>query len=262
VTLVVTYPEDYGVDEFDVNSWGERGKLGLPCVLSLGVGCITWAALMGYLTQGSDVGQGFVGHPGDTEALRLFVARTGPNNWTPTHIDWKRHEEGYADEGDPIPVEEEIANGLEFYDESHPKLYVSEYKHAMYPTAEACEDYPFALEWKLKWITINPEDCASSDAGWLVYGLPDTPLEHNVGEIGGKVVGPGGRVRMTYPLIDELPGYPGEYAWHGISFSDFGTAEYFCGGLPARGDTLFDKPCAGSIAKMWFDPNDNPYEQR
>ncbi|MBM3181268.1 MAG: hypothetical protein FJZ86_13055 [Chloroflexi bacterium] len=181
----------------------------------------------------------------------MFVAGSGSaDTWTLTHFDWKRHHEGYAAVGDPIPVEEEIANGLEFYAGSHPILYVSEYKHAMYPTANACEDYPFNVDLLGgASCNVNPEDCANSKAGRLEVGLPYISPDYNVGE-------------LTDQLMDELPGYPGEYAWHGISFEDLADGkEMFCGSLPPRGDTLKDEPCAGSMANMWFNEVTSPYDR-
>ena len=265
MTLVMTYPEDYGPDEIDINSGWERTKVGLvlgsSCLVpySLPI-CISAAMAAGNFLHGESLGPALLGHLGDTEALRIFVAGSGPaENWTLTHVDWKRHHEGFADEGDPIPIGTEIRNGLQFYSETHPIVYISQDKHASYPTANACEDYPWVIEvgkdnwWNIKFFTVNPEDC-----GEMHYGLPYTPISHNVGEM-----------VTQYQLIDVLPGYldPPEYAWHGNIIpghvdEDTGKEkEWFCGGWIIAGEKLLDEPCAGSMFNMWFNWIASPYDE-
>lgn len=275
LTLVVTYPEDYGFDELDINKLSDKlkcygfatlvGCTATSFIGAPGLGCITAPALMTYALNSSNLSTGLLGHVGDSEAIRMFVYPNSEGSWTVRYIDFKRHFEGFGDEEDPIPVAKLIGEGLRFKDGSHPILYVAQHKHAMYPTKKACEDATWHFEGTT--CTVNPEDCGADP--WFdtqaPVGIPISnilvPADHNVGEFENDihvVIPDLGSTQKTFPRMDKLPEYLGEYAWHGINVSGHGEKEFFCGAL-SPSSTLLDEPCAGSLRNMWFDPLNDPY---
>jgi hypothetical protein len=231
LTMIMAYPYDYGTVDIDVQSTnGPHSWIG---------GKIVDAFL-------DDVDY----HCGDTEAIRFFVQYGNGNtwegvhistaaDWEVTHVDWKRHHEGFWESdaawcGDPVSIQ-----GVQRIDR-HPVVYVARNKHATYPSTYDCNNHIDHLE---KWggfisVDIKHDKC-DPDPDQSPY-LPEAASGHNVGERPGY----GG-----FPLLDWLPEYPGERAWGG-----FGT--WFCGAQPVcvERDYIIQKMavCSGGMGKMWF----------
>jgi hypothetical protein len=169
-------------------------------------------------------GTGTGGHPGDTEALRLFVTNDvlnfdGPAGWRIHTVLMKRHYDDW-----------EAYDASDFaYRGTHPVVYVSESKHAMYHSLSACENYAL----------MTFEDCGGGTSLTLF-----TPPEHNVGERGA-------------PAFDAMRHAPSSKL--ASLFSDSQHTEYtwtdtpFCGGWVGT-------PCSGSVSGKWW-PNLNEWER-
>ena len=83
--------------------------------------------------------QFFGKHCGDTEAIYFFVANYG--NWTNTRLEsiyWKRHYDPYTETSESAVMYKDMNDG---FGATHPIIYVSEDKHGMYPSHDACENY-------------------------------------------------------------------------------------------------------------------------
>lgn len=266
ITYVMAYPQDWGIHQIETPGLFSHGRCEFSPVLGVKKGCFDdageWidgiggffkklgkcagysvggqvipallpaADLAGFLDNygllNLNVNQWLLGHAGDTEAFRIFLSRP---NWDLTHIDWKRHHEGFGDE---VPIGQAIQEGLQFYDGTHAILYVSEDKHATYPTEQMCESYPHEV---FPGCQITFEHCAGWNGNQLYF--PGLFPEHNVGE-------------KDYQLMNDLsPIFQGEYVW--------ALGGKFCGGIGSGGG-LADEDCAGAMGTMWYHPIDNdPY---
>ncbi len=170
-------------------------------------------------------------HPGDNEAFRVFVVKNN-GTWSLTHVNWKRHHEGFDYESHLQTVAEAKADGLEFFEHSHPLLYVSEDKHAMYPTHEYCEGYEMNIK---EYCKISFEHCS----GHPVY-TRENPIrtlildDLNVGEADAHL------------FEDMGPVFPGENVWAK------GEKDYFCGSLDAAPGLAEPGPCGGPMGKLWY----------
>jgi hypothetical protein len=170
-------------------------------------------------------GTGVGGHPGDTEALRIFAVHNPlHDNWYVGGILMKRHHDEW-----------EAYKPSEFtYRGTHPKIFVSESKHAMYPSVSACEDYAL---WTF-------EDCG----GGIELNLY-TPPAHNVGERGAPAFD-----AMRYAPSDVLvrlfsDNVHTEYTW---------TDAPFCGGWVGT-------PCGGALTGKWWpllDAHETAFQRR
>ena len=187
-------------------------------------------------------------HPGDNEGFRVFVEELS-DGWRLTHINWKRHHEGFDYEGHLQTVAEAEADGLEFED-THPVLYVSEDKHAMYPSHDACEGYEMHLSEKLRdECRISFEHCS----GHPIYNRQN-PIktmilkELNVGEEIRVQRMTSGPKPVTFHLFEDMgPVFPGENVWE----TREGT--YFCGSLWIDSPGWIEPgPCGGPMGKLWY----------
>jgi hypothetical protein len=234
LTMIMTWPYDYGPGRREgVSLWDK-----LWCSLGDTV------ADFEYMAQ----------HCGDTEGIRFFVQyRDGTSwegvadslparDWHLTHIDWKRHSEGFDDPGDPIAVRKlEEQEGLK-RDGRHPIVYVSGRKHAMYPDPLQCEYYTESQALCRIWFEL----CEPG-----VSVLPDTPYDHNVGERPREDAGESSP--HVYRLLDDLPEFPYERAW---------SEDRFCGGFAEEWQCVKVHPapwvgktiptCSGGMGNMWF----------
>ena len=301
ITLVMTYPEDWGIHDVDYNSFSNFATCNVGGILggffnncvddsgewfkdpwgklkscgkgTLAAPLVDLGALLGEL---GDINPGsiFFGHAGDTEAIRLFVAGPGSgvvpegaiidqtSKWFLTHIDWKRHHEKF---GSPKSIKELTSEGMAL-NATHPIVFVSEDKHAMYPSYDMCEAYTMDISEEAPEVPeyagciVKFEDCG----GEAFYGvradiqyIPYTPPEKNVGEVEqtARIV-TGESVLNASHLIEDLsPEFPCENAWN---------TQEFCGGLRGYGcDPIFnssgalDEPCAGGMGNMWTYPSLN-----
>jgi hypothetical protein len=228
LTMIMAWPYDYGP--------GRREGVGLWDKL--------WCSVADAVADFQFTAQ----HCGDTEGIRFVLqykdgsswegvtASQSARDWRLTHIDWKRHEEGFNDPGDPIPMvmlEQEQDLQLEG---SHPIVYVSGLKHAMYPNLQDCASYTHSEVLCRVWFEL-------CDPG--VSFLPDTPYDHNVGE----------RASVGYALLDSLAEYAYERAW---------STDRFCGGFAEEWQCAKVHPaplvgkevpvCSGGMGNMWFPP--------
>ena len=268
LTIVMTYRDDYGMDDLEIEGWEDN----LSCYgLSTAIACAAFSCWAGPLAvisvdMAGEVSDStydtLLGHAGDTEPVRFFLACnqgdcSNVHNWTLTHIDWRRHAvEGFGDPGDPIPISESMEEEGLVIRENHPVLYISLNKHALYPSMDDCEGYKYNL---FASCDANFEKCSDDQAYRL---LPFTPPEFNVGEFERTFdVFQIGNVQTTYHLLDELPGFSSEYAWRGNILKGEGDKEFFCGGR-GKTDTFMDEPCGGALTSKWFDPLNNPYENK
>jgi hypothetical protein len=73
-------------------------------------------------------------HDGDTEMMRIFLvnSRTDPYVWYPATVIIKRHED---------PPEFYYPEKIQWMDGSHPRIWVSQDKHAMYSSESECNGY-------------------------------------------------------------------------------------------------------------------------
>jgi len=213
ITLVILYALDYGMTDFDLDGWDH-----ITC------GPIFGDALA-YLASQLDTD----GHCGDSEALRIFVADYG-DTWKIESLVMKRHHDDWKEYPESaFSFERDEETGLR----THPIIYVSESKHAMYASSDECEGYSveiydFGLSCEVKF-----EDC---DGG--VKLTLHTPPAHNVGEHG----------RHAFETLDEVSRlFPGESVWRDTPFCGgytWESCEEFAG--------MFDKTCAGSLLGKWF----------
>jgi hypothetical protein len=228
--MVMTWPYDYGSQRFDgVSGWDD-----VWCSFSNTVVNFEYASR----------------HCGDTEGVRFFIqykngtSFDGVDNsdpgrdWQITHVDWKRHHEGFNDPGDPIPLTQ--VGDLRF-EGLHPILYVSGLKHAMYPSVAECSNFTH----NEKGCEIRFELC---EPGASL--IPRTPTQHNVGE----------RPPYGYLLFDQLSAseYPGERAWSTDNFCGAITDEYECLKVQLELDLEIISvdsnfpTCSGGMGNMWY----------
>jgi hypothetical protein len=166
-------------------------------------------------------------HHGDTEPVYLCFDVPDVNDIdfgeeALRSITVVRHSKGYTYE---YPQEIEM-------DGTHPVLYISDGKHATYPSYNNCTNANMIDFISTGWFSLGiPEQCDS----WTGI-LADLPEDHNVGE-------------EYFPLFqstndrDELRNlYPDEWIWKDVPF---------CGGTPVQGRhqklALSQPICAGSI---------------
>ncbi len=111
---------------------------------------------------------------------------------------------------------------------THPKIYVSESKHAMYPSLDACESYG----------TTNWEDCGGGE----IKSFSINQCQ-NVGEKQAPAFD-----RLSNSCDKTLSGvYPKEYAFTVYNMNTEKDVK-FCGNKGGSN-------CAGSIGGKWWPPN-------
>jgi hypothetical protein len=170
-----------------------------------------------------------LGHAGDAEALRILVADdvvdANQNRWWRVKtILIKRHHDKYKRyDASQFRYIEDSPGEVP----SHPVIYVSESKHAMYPSSSACEKYgPSWLPWIGRF-----EDCGGGPSM-----SPPTPPQHNVGERHSPLfnwlsdAGSGHLTRL----------FGNEEAWGNFAF---------CGGRD-----LVVGGCGGALGGKWWPP--------
>lgn len=213
ITITMLYPIDYGMEDFDLDGWDH-----LTCGPIIG-------DVFAYLGSQLDTD----GHCGDSEALRIFVADYG-NTWKLESIVIKRHHDDWKDYDESrFSYESDKETGLK----THPVIYVSESKHAMYSSINECEDYSVELYNVGFSCEVKFEDCG----GGIKLSLY-TPPSYNVGE----------HNKHNFNALNEVTTlFPGEDAWKDTPF---------CGGYTWESCKdfagMFDKTCAGSIGGKWF----------
>jgi hypothetical protein len=172
-------------------------------------------------------------HYGDAESIRFFLRvmtnypddpyRRFEGEYSIAEVLIRRHGGGY----------DYSRNDFEYREGTHPVLWVSEGKHAMFPSSDDCENHSF--------MTGFDEDCGGGPE-W--YG--SLPFAVNVGEMELK----------SFEYTDErkeLSAFPGERIWD---------RDYpFCGGYDV-GDERWDywavpyfgdwPTCAGAVGDKWF----------
>jgi hypothetical protein len=171
-------------------------------------------------------GTGLGSHPGDAEALRIFAVHNPVHDvWYIGGILMTRH-------GDPW----EAYKPDKFrYSGSHPVIFVSESKHAMYSSKNECESYAL-------WTFENCGEGVSLDLF--------TPPQHNVGERGAPAFD-AMRDAPSNVLVslfsdgghDEYSGHT-EYTWTDVDF---------CGGWVGAN-------CGGALSGKWW-PHVDPQER-
>ncbi len=231
ITFVMLYPRDDGIVMVDIPESVERDLLKYVS-----------------LDQLHDIE---FEHDGDTEVFRILLMEVPgkPGWWQPLMLLINRHHD---------PAQLYYPNEFS-WDGSHPRIYVSASKHAMYSSYEACDDYGIG------WGLIDFEFCGTG--GWAVNGKQDlvaawpfglNPDESkldgiNVAELGFNV---GERDHPTYYRIpDNSFGlYENEFVWAGSPESKaYGieAADYFCGGAGGQAAGT-DMECGGGLESKWW----------
>jgi len=171
----------------------------------------------------------FHAHDGDTEALRIFVYENPiDGNWYIGKILMRRHDETEwtAHGPEEFYYAQDEVSGLT----THPYVYVSESKHAMYKSANACEDYTFFY---IPGLT-DFEDC---DGGPIMTLA--TPASHNVGE----------RDAMAFDQLSTSSSY--------ILRNLFWVESAWSNGRFCGGKDISVSECAGPMSGKWWPPVDN-----
>jgi hypothetical protein len=177
----------------------------------------------------SMTGWPFHAHDGDTEALRIFVYENPIDGaWYIGKILMRRHDESEwsAHDPDEFTFAQDHITGLY----THPYVYVSESKHAMYKSADACEDYTFFY---IPWVS-DFEDC---DGGTILRLA--TPFSHNVGER---------EARAFDQFSESSSSILRNLFWVESAWSN----GRFCGGKD-----ISVSECAGPASGKWWPPVDN-----
>jgi hypothetical protein len=212
ITVVMLYPYDTGMINWDLDGWDH----------------VTCGSIVGEVVARAAE---YDRHCGDSEPLRIFVADYGPTDWKIEAIDIKRHGNDWEPYDDTrFSYERDEETGLN----THPIVYVSEGKHAMYPSENECDNYShvfydFGVSCNIKF-----EDCG----GGIKLNLY-TPEKYNVGE----------RERQNFDSLGEVTNeFPGAYAW---------ADKPFCGGWAPEScsdfaGVMLDKACPGVIGHKWF----------
>jgi hypothetical protein len=166
----------------------------------------------------------FTSHAGDTEALRLFVTNDMLNadlstSWRVNTVLMKRHHDKWeAHEGNAFRYQRDAKTG--FY--THPEIWVSWSKHAMFKSFDDCEDYGF----------VDFEFCGGGPTVTLY-----TPPSHNIGErtTNGKLFNRLSEAGSS--ILTKL--FSEEYTW---------TDNKFCGNVVVndRDD------CGGGLGGKWW----------
>lgn len=169
---------------------------------------------------------GLTDHDGDAELLRiLFVPLPNdPYSWTPLVVVIKRHED---------TPEAYYLGHLDWID-SHPIIWVSADKHAMYSDWEECDDYSSGFEY-----------CGDSDE--LNYPVSLYVDGFNVGE----------RRNPAFYLIPEssLNKFTNEYAWANPPYSikdGVELSDAFCGGDDKAPKSRDEGECGGGLNGKWW----------
>jgi hypothetical protein len=138
--------------------------------------------------------QFFGKHCGDTEAIYFYIRNN--RSWNDTWLEsiyWKRHHDPFYETGQEVVAYDDFGTGG---DRTHPVIFVSADKHAMYPDADSCEDYETDVvqvtdeDWIKDNITIGPLDS-------LVY-IPTTPKMENCGKYGNGESDGGVVMQISY----------------------------------------------------------------
>jgi hypothetical protein len=208
-----------------------------------------WGSACGLAMDPFD--QYFGTHCGDTETIYFFIANY--NNWSSTYLQsiyWKRHYDPvYETSGDVVAYVDFTNSG----NRSHPVIHVSEDKHGMYPSKDACEDYKTDVLWEKADIPCWPkmEDCD----GGIVLNITYLPARWNVGESRYESTMNTTALEGTY--------YQGYNPWENIPFGGRTDYEKLCvdmgGGLAGKwcgsASTGDGHPCSGY--NWWGKANQN-----
>lgn len=192
------------------------------------------------------------GHCGDSEAIKVYVNySTEKNTWSVGSVKINRH---HGWEG---PYSNLNFNGISSGKSGcqasrgtcyHPRIYVSQNKHAMYTAMEGkdvgCETVG-SKKVSVKGIgcTISWEDCDSDDPKDKI--IPTLSASQNVGE--------NGRSYHRYSTVSSTKAknsnyYPGEWIWPDSSDT---RDDIFCGGFKTTSKTCAATGCAGAISGKW-----------
>jgi len=253
ITYVFTYTEDGGSHNIELSNRDCQKCLRMECgwkfwnCISVPA-CLTAEALFDWST---DFGVNYnyknllFGHSGDNEGFRIFVKERNDGTYSLTHINWSRHHEGFDYPGQLQTLAQAQNSGLNLYNGQHPMLYVSEDKHATYPSHEICEGYKMEIPgWSDCFIGF--EHCSGHPI-WNESN-PFKPIilkEHNVGEAEQVMrMATGSPVMTRFHLFEDMsPIFPDENVW---SYE-----QPFCGGVAPSGG-LADEKCGGPFGNRWF----------
>jgi hypothetical protein len=143
-------------------------------------------------------------HYGDTERVRICIVLEN-ESYVTRYIMMNRHGESWN----------YLAHEIDWYENSHPYLYISEGKHATFASGDECEDSIEGAEW-LGW----DEDCSD---GILI--APTVTAGLNVGEWSSQ------GVLYTSEMNQSQLGdtFPWEAVWSYNAAGDH-RDNYFCGG--------------------------------
>lgn len=155
------YDQDYGAD-LDQGGWGSVSGI--------------WNSACSLVMDPFD--DLFGKHCGDAESIYFFIGQW--DNWQSTrlmYITWKRHFDDYYETSETVVSYDDFGSGG---NRTHPVIYVSEDKHAMYPSSDECEEYQTDEIKKKTGIGCYPrmEDC---DEGTPLR-IVNLPQQWNVGE--------------------------------------------------------------------------------
>jgi len=203
--------------------------------------------VMAYPFDYGDAILGINAHKGDTEVIRMLIVnpRDDPNVWGVATIAISRH---YDNPERYYPID------FAWEGTTHPVVWVSQDKHAMYSSYNECDDYSFGYEYCGERYEIN-------------YPIKSGVDGFNVGE------------RDVHPFSkipnNSLGLFTDEYAWSsnesnvpeydnsGKVIGTFDYADNFCGGQGFTGQTnpipfIEGHMCSGGLDSKWWplpDPN-------
>lgn len=173
-------------------------------------------------------------HEGDSEALRIYVTNDvllsdGSMGWMVNTILMMRHFDPWEaydpDDFDWRPTPGSSAN-------THPVVWVSWSKHAMYSSHSECDDFGLV---DVPFVPIDDFEYCDGDTEVRLY----TPFEHNVGERNNRrfdVLADSGPASTSMLAALFWP----EHAWSDVDF---------CGGYVSE-------DCAGALNGKWWPPQD------
>lgn len=264
ITYVFLYPRDEGPQRLDVS--GLEDVLSCEAVVNTATFTTTGLLIPGGSFLASEIAEftgiaaWYAAHDGDSEAMRVFVTAPNPDagldaNWRIDSILMKRHFDDWevSDDlseflfvpGDGTATPATASSGVTDEVHTHPVIYVSSSKHAMYTSKGQCEGYREQIKLFDLPTTCDIvfEKCDSEDPmDWVFVSVP---ASHNVGE----------RYLHNFDGVagsgsDDLTAlYPYSAVW---------TDQRFCGG--ASSTTDIDLPgqhaCAGAIHGKWWPPDD------
>ncbi|MBI5842364.1 MAG: zinc ribbon domain-containing protein [Chloroflexi bacterium] len=190
--------------------------------------------VVAYTWDTGDAVLGIEAHAGDAEAIRIFLVnpRNDPFTWNPVVIMIKRHFD------DP-----EAYYSYQFqWSQTHPIVWVSEDKHAMYSNWEECDDYSVGFEYcDSKGYQINSPIVSGGDG----FNVGER-LNHPFSEIPNNTLGLFANEFVWSSSASKLPVYDNQ----GNVIGSYDAAENFCGGYSGS-------KCGGGMDGKWW-PMSNP----